>query len=99
MTELESIMNNEDAQIGEFLVGHNIITREVLDEAMALQRDNPSRLIGEILVTLGVMSKDEVIMAVEMFLVVTNSSLQHTHEWLDQDEIDIILNKMNSKHS
>jgi hypothetical protein len=36
-------------------------------------------------------------MAVEMFILVTNSSVQHTHEWLDQDEIDLLIAKMNSK--
>ena len=99
MTEIPEIMIKEDMKIGEFLVENGCITPEALDEVLAIQKDNPNRLIGEILVTIGAMSKEEVIMAVEMFLIMTNSSVQHTHEWLDQDEIDLLMNKLNSKQS
>jgi len=99
MSELHATMVKEDIRIGEFLVEHGIITHEILDEALSLQRDNPKRLIGEILVTLGAMSKEEVVMAVEMYLVVTDSSVQHTHEWLDQEEIDNLMTKLDSKQA
>ena len=99
MTEIHPAMLKEDAEISEFLIENSIITRETLDEALALQRDNPKRLIGEILVTIGAVSKEDLIMAVELYLIATNSSVQHTHEWLDQEEIDILISKLNSKQS
>ena len=99
MTEINETIIHDDIKIGEFLVEHGIITPEILEEVLSIQKDNPTRLIGEILVTIGAMAKEEVIMAVEMFLIMTNSSAQHTHEWLDQDEIDILINKLNSKQS
>jgi len=96
---VHEVMREEDGKIGEFLVEHGVITQETLDEVLALQKDNPNQLIGEILVTIGAMSKENVVMAVEMFLMMTDSSVQHTHEWLDQDEVDILMNKLNSKQS
>ena len=98
MTDINPILLHDDAQIGKFLTDNGIITTEVLEEALCLQKDNPKRLIGEILVTLGALSKEDLIMAVEMYIVVTDSSVQHTHEWLDQDEIDHLIARMNAKH-
>jgi len=99
MTGTNPILLHDDAKIGKFLTDHGIIANEILEEALSLQKDNPKRLIGEILVTLGAISKEDLIMAVEMFIVVTDSSVQHTHEWLDQDEIDHLITRMNSKQS
>ena len=99
MSEIHPAMLKEDAEIGNFLVENGLITNEILNEVISIQKDNPKRLIGEILVTLGVMAKEEIIMAVEMFIIATNSSIQHTHEWLDQEEIDLLISKLNSKQS
>lgn len=80
-------------RVGEFLLINSIITQEQLDEALLLQKDNPQRAIGEILVTLGVMSKEELIMAMEMYMISTGFDLTVVNEWLDQDEIDLLVEK------
>ncbi len=91
-------MNNEyDIRVGEFLVDNEIITRRQLDASLELQKDNPDRLIGEILVTQGILTKEDLIMALEMYLMITNKQPNHVDEWLDQDEIDMLLDKMNEK--
>ncbi len=84
-------------RVGEFLVDNGIITRDQLDSALAMQEDNSQRLIGEILVTLGILSKEEMIMAFEMYLMITDAKVEHVDEWLDQDEIDLIINRMKEK--
>ena len=40
-------------RFGELLISRGVITNDQLESALALQKDNPERKIGEILVTLG----------------------------------------------
>jgi hypothetical protein len=82
-------------KVGEFLKQKGVITEEQLDEALKLQSDNPDRVIGEILVTIGLVSKEELIMLLEMFIMETNADISVVDEWLDQDEIDMIMEKLN----
>ena len=85
---------NEVHKLGEFLVENKIITQEQVTEALTLQKDNPERLIGHILVTMGAVTKEQLIMAFEMYLVTTGITATHADEWLDQDEIDAIVNRL-----
>ncbi len=91
-------MSNADdgkkIKVGDFFVENKIITQNQLNEALDLQRDNADRLIGEILVTQGILSKDQLVMALEMYLMVTGVQPSHFDEWLDQDEVDMILDKL-----
>jgi hypothetical protein len=98
---MSSVKGNGDLQmkVGEFLVKNSIITDEQLKDALDLQKDNPDRLIGEILVTQGILTKEDIIMALEMFLMVTDSEIDFTDEWLDQDEVDLIINRIKNKNS
>lgn len=89
--------NNRKKRVGEFLVENRIITRSQLDEALELQKDNAGRLIGEILVTLGMLSKEQLVMALELYLMETDVSPSHVDEWLDQDEVDLIIKKLKDK--
>lgn len=84
-------------RVGEFLVNNGIITGKLLKDALDLQKDNPDRLIGEILVTMGALSKEHLVMALEMFLMETDVNPGHVDEWLDQDEIDMMIEKIKKK--
>ena len=86
-----------DRKIGEFLVENEIITQSQRESALELQQDNPSRLIGEILVTQGVLTKEDLIMALQMYMVVYDILPDHVDEWLDQDEIDMLIEKIEEK--
>ncbi len=81
-------------KIGEFLVENGLITRAQLQDSLELQKDNPERMIGEILVTQGILSKEEIIMAMEAYLMTTDAGEIHVDEWLDQEEIDMLIEKM-----
>ena len=90
---------DKEMRVGEFLVNNKIITREQLEDALDLQKFNEERLIGEILVTQGVLTKEDLIMALEMFLMVTEAEIEYVDEWLDQEEVDMIINKLKDKES
>lgn len=81
-------------KVGEFLNQKGIISVEQLDEALKMQKDNPERVIGEILVTMGILSKEELIMLMELYMIETNADISVVDEWLDQDEIDMLLEKL-----
>ncbi len=83
--------------VGQFLVENGIITQDQLNEALDLQKDNRDRLIGEILVTIGVLTKEELVMALEMYIMVTGIQPEHVDEWLDQQEIDMIQDRINTR--
>ncbi len=89
--------SNRVKRVGEFLVDNKIITQAQLREALDLQKDNKGRLIGEILVTLGHLSKEELVMALEMYIVDSDVNPSHVDEWLDQDEVDMIIERMKEK--
>jgi len=84
-------------RVGEFLINNGIITGKLLADALSMQKDNPDRLIGEILVTMGALSKEQLVMALEMYLMETDVNPGHVDEWLDQDEVDMMIDKMKKK--
>ncbi|MFH0976694.1 MAG: hypothetical protein V1874_13000 [Spirochaetota bacterium] len=86
-----------DTKIGDFLVESGLITKEQRQAALDLQKDNKERLIGEILVTQGVLSKEDLVMALEMYMVTYDVVPNHVDEWLDQDEIDLLIERMKEK--
>lgn len=97
-----NIMNNskeEEYKIGKFFIENGIINEAQLKEALELQKDNKERLLGEILVTMGVLSKEDLIMALEMYMMMTDSDDIGIDEWLDQDEIDMVLKKLDTPKS
>ncbi len=86
---------SSDKKVGEFLVDNSIITGYQLQDALDMQKDNPERRVGEILVTQGVLTKEELIMALEMYLMATDAQPMFVDEWLDQEEVDMLLSRFN----
>ncbi len=89
----------EDYKIGKFFIENGIINATQLQEALELQNDNKERLLGEILVTMGVLTKEDLIMALEMYMMMTDSDEIGIDEWLDQDEIDMVMKKLDTPKS
>jgi len=92
-------INNDEYKIGKFFVENGIINDYQLNEALELQIDNKDRLLGEILVTLGFLSKEDLIMALEMYMMMTDSDNMSIDEWLDQEEIDMMMKKLDTSKS
>lgn len=88
--------NDNEYKIGEFFIENGIINQSQLKDALELQKDNPERRIGEILVTLGALSKEDLVMAIEMFMMMTDSDDMGIEEWLDQDEVDLMMKKLDT---
>jgi type IV pilus assembly protein PilB len=88
---------DENMRVGEFLIENGIITKEQLNDALDLQRFNKDRLVGEILVTQGVLSKEDLIMALELYLMATDAQLSRVDEWLDQEEVDLIIERLGNR--
>jgi hypothetical protein len=86
-----------DKKIGDFLVESGMITESQRMAALELQEHNKERLIGEILVTLGVLTKEDLVMALEMYMVTYDVMPEHVDEWLDQDEVDLLIDKIDEK--
>jgi len=92
-----SALNNQFKRVGEFLVENKIITKAQLDDALDMQRYNKERLVGEILVTQGVLNREHLVMALEMYLMMNDLHPEHVDEWLDQEEVDMIIDRMKQK--
>jgi len=84
-------------RVGEFLVENGIITEDQLRASLELQKDNPQTAIGQIMVTLGYVSKEELIMAMEMYMIATGTTTDVSDEWLDQEEIDSLLDRIKTQ--
>lgn len=92
-------VDDKEYRIGKFFVENGIINESQLKEALELQVDNKDRLIGEILVTLGFLTKEDLIMALEMYMMMTDSDGPGIDEWLDQEEIDMMMKKLDTSKS
>lgn len=92
-------IKDDEYRIGEFLIENGIINHYQLTEALELQKDNPDRRIGEILVTLGALSKEDIVMAIEMYMMMTDTDNMGIDEWLDQDEVDLMMKKLDEPDS
>ena len=92
-------IDDNEYKIGRFFVENGIINDSQLNEALDLQIDNKDRLLGEILVTLGFLSKEDLIMALEMYMMMTDTDNIGIDEWLDQEEIDMMLKKLDTSKS
>ena len=89
-------INNDEYKIGEFFIENGIIDQSQLNDALALQKDNPDRRVGEILVTLGALTKEDLVMAIEMYMMMTDADDMGIDEWLDQEEVDLMLKKLDN---
>lgn len=90
------VINNDEYKIGEFFIENGIIDQSQLDDALELQKDNPDRRIGEILVTLGALTKEDLVMAIEMYMMMTDADDMGIDEWLDQEEVDLMMKKLDN---
>ena len=76
-------------RIGEYLVKKEYITEDVLQEALIWQQSNKNMLLGEILIKMRKLSKEDLEKYIENYLNMCKESvLNETSQWLGQDEVD-----------
>lgn len=85
-------------RFGELLVKEDLITKKQLEDALDLQKSNQKIPIGEILLTQGVINREQLIGYIETMVFLTGEIPEEELELLDQSEIDSIMNNYsNSK--
>lgn len=77
-------------RIGEFFVENNHITKESLSKALEVQKNDNAKPIGDILVEIGAISKENLIKYVNDYI---NANLEEARQWLNQDTVDSMINK------
>ena len=76
-------------KIGEYLVKEGHITEYILEEALTIQRQNENMLLGEIIVKMKALSREDLEKHIEAYLIKYRESvLNETSQWLGQDEVD-----------
>ena len=76
-------------KVGEYLVKEGHITGYILAEALTIQRQNPNMLLGEIIVKMKELTKEDLEKHIEAYLIMCRESvLNETSQWLGQDEVD-----------
>jgi hypothetical protein len=76
-------------KIGEYLVKEGHITEYILEEALTIQRQNEDMLLGEIIVKMKELSREDLEKHIEAYLIMCRESvLNETSQWLGQDEVD-----------
>ena len=76
-------------KIGEYLVKKGHITEYILEEALTIQRQNENMLLGEIIVKMKELSREDLEKHIEAYLIMCRESvLNETSQWLGQDEVD-----------
>ncbi len=76
-------------KIGEYLVKEKYITEDVLQEALSIQKRNVSMFLGEIIVEMNILTKDDLEKHIAAYLIMCKESvLKETSQWLGQDEVD-----------
>ncbi len=80
-------------RFGELLVSRGAITEDQLSRALALQKDNPERKIGEILVTIGAIDVTALFTYLEEFYGGGSDQVE-LGDWLSQDGIDKLIQSL-----
>ncbi len=84
-------------KFGELLAEDGIISKEELNNALELQKDNPHVPIGEILLTQGVLTREQLLAYIEKMIYMTGVIPDIAIEMLDQDEIDNMMRNAEAK--
>lgn len=81
-------------KIGEFFVKNDYITKQALDDALELQEQNKDKRLGELLVDMGAVLKEDLSKYVFNFMEnVVDANLADAADWLDQDGVDALFDK------
>ena len=86
-------------KFGEYLEQKQAITTEQLKEALAMQVDNPKLKLGEILVSKGQLSAQELLNWIERYIYDTGNIVAEMNRWLSQEEADMLIQKIRQEEN
>jgi len=81
-------------KFGKYLTENNIITKDDLTEALAMQVDNADLKLGEVLVGQEVLTRSELIQHIEAFIESTGTDVKEVTSWVSQDEADELIQQL-----
>ncbi|MDD5066207.1 MAG: hypothetical protein PHF84_04105 [bacterium] len=76
---------------GELLIEEKKLSRKQVKEGLKLQKDNPERKLGEILVTLNYIRYEDIIGTLKKQFQMNGVPPVGVEKWLSQEEIDSII--------
>lgn len=79
---------------GEILKEEGKLTDEIIEDALNLQKDNPDRKLGEILVTLNYIKYEDIKETLLKQYRSTGAPPKDVDKWLKQDEVDKIISSI-----
>jgi len=79
---------------GEFLLDKEFITTGQLEDALVMQMDNPELKLGEILIAIGALNRDNMISTLKSYIKDTGHQLKEINNWVTQEEADMLIKEM-----
>ena len=81
-------------RFGEYLLDKDIIVINQLEDALVMQMDNPSLKLGEILLALGYLNRNQLINTLKVYLRETGKEVDLVNDWVTQEEADRLIQEI-----
>jgi hypothetical protein len=81
-------------RFGEYLLENNIININQLEDALMMQMDNSHLKLGEILLALDFMNRNQLISMLKSYINETGKEVEEINDWVTQDEADLLIKEI-----
>ncbi|MES0489647.1 MAG: hypothetical protein ABUK01_06635 [Leptospirales bacterium] len=81
-------------KFGEFLIEKHIVSPVQLQEALNIQKDNPTLKLGEVLVAHRMLENNELLKYIQNFMDETGAEVSEMTKWLSQKEADELIQSL-----
>ncbi|MDH4201107.1 MAG: hypothetical protein OEV66_12120 [Spirochaetia bacterium] len=79
---------------GEYLLDKEIIVLSQLEDALVMQMDNPILKLGEVLLSLGYITKPQLTESLKAYIKETGRNVLEISDWVTQEEADILIKEL-----
>ncbi|MDH4263476.1 MAG: hypothetical protein OEV78_10575 [Spirochaetia bacterium] len=79
---------------GEYLLDKEIISINQLEDALVMQMDNKQLKLGEILLALGFMNRNQLIVSLKSYINETHKEVEEINDWVTQEEADLLIKEI-----
>ena len=84
-------------RFGEYLLNKEIIVVHQLEDALVMQMDNPQLKLGEILLALGFVTRNQLISLLKNYIQETGKHVDEINDWVTQEEADLLIKEILSE--
>jgi hypothetical protein len=82
---------------GEYLLSKEIIELNQLEDALTMQVDNPQLKMGEVLLSLGFLNRDQLQQSLKNYIKETGKNYEELNDWVTQEEADQLIAELKSE--